>query len=311
MKNISKILIPLAALLLAALLPFPYMFQGPLLDRMGKIVRIEVDPRFAGGEVQSRFLDPLDDDHGEGGLLYPDLPAFQGRRVLDIVSYSVRRPVLNTAAGDAPDFWQLDVTFAEIADPRKAPLGFSLPVIHIYIDLDGKEGGSTQTAQADAERVAFDPEHPWDYMIHVDGFAGDRKGRIVSFDGAYRRPLEVFFVAKTKTVHLRVGLDDPGIKRILDGRPTYHYVIVGACDPHAAGGFMDGAAGANGRPALAPRVFDWVAPAGSDQGRILSAYDPASGSPAILVPLEAKENSGKADAATAADRAEAAALPAT
>ncbi len=311
MKNIAKILIPLAALVLAALLPFPYMFQGPLLDRMGKVVRIEVDPRFAGGDVQSRFLDPMDDDHGEGGLLYPDLPAFQGRRVLDIVRYSVHRPVLNTAAGDAPDFWQLDVTFAEVADPLKAPLGFSLPVIHIYIDLDGKEGGSTRTAEADAERVAFDPGHPWDYLIHVDGFAGDRKGYIVSFDRAYRRPVEVFFVEKTKTVHLRVGLDDPGIKRILDGRPTYHYVVVGAFDPHEAGGFMEGAVDTSARPALAPRVFDWVAPVGSDQERILSSYNPASGSLATLVPLEAREGPGRADSAAAADRGEAAALLAT
>jgi tetratricopeptide (TPR) repeat protein len=296
MKNIAKIVIPLAALTFTAALPLAYMFMGPLMGRVEKTLRIEVDPRYSGGEVLAKFLDPMDDDRGEGGLVYPDLPAFQGKKVLDIVRYKVRRPVLNTAGGDSPDFWQMDVTFAESVNPLNAPLGFSLPVIHIYIDVDGTEGGSTRTAQSDAELVSFDPTHPWDYMIHVDGFAGKKKGYIVSFDQAYRRPVEVFFVADTKTIHARVELDDPGIKRILDGRSTYHYVVVGAFDPLAAQGFMpvlENAGPRNGggaRSTLTPRVYDWVAPEGANQGRILSSYDQASGSYATLVPLEVKES---------------------
>ena len=296
MKNIAKIIIPLAALAFAAALPLPYMFMGPLMDGVVKTLRIEVDPRFSGGEVLAKFLDPMDDDRGEGGLVYPDLPAFQGKKVLDIVRYTVRRPVLNTAGGDSPDYWQMDVTFAETANPLNAPLGFSLPVVHIYIDVDGTEGGSTRTAHADAELISFDPAHPWDYLIHIDGFAGDRKGYIVSFDQAYKRPVEVFFVMDTKTIHARVELDDQGIKRILDGRPTYHYVVAGAFDPLAAGGFMqvlEKAGPRNGggaRSALTPRIYDWVEPEGADQSRTLSSYDQASGAYAALVPLEAKES---------------------
>jgi tetratricopeptide (TPR) repeat protein len=301
MNKIAKILIPLGALALAAALPFPYMFMGSLMDRVGKALRIEVDPRYSGGEVLAKFLDPMDDDRGEGGLVYPNLPSFEGKRVLDIVKYTVHRPVLNTAAGDSPDFWQLAVTFSETANPLGAPLGFSLPVIHIYIDVDGKDGGSTGTAQTDAELLAFDPAHPWDYMVHVDGWAGDKKGYIVSFDQRYRRPVEVFFVEAAKTVHIRLGLDDPGIKRILDGRTTYHYVVVGAFDPYSPGGFMPLAAGPgprNGggaRSALTPRIFDWVAPKNIDQSRILSSYDATSETLATLVPLEVKENRGAAD----------------
>jgi len=294
MKNIAKIIIPLAALAVATALPFPFMFMGPLMDGVQKTLRIEVDPRFSGGEVLAKFLDPMDDDRGEGGLVYPDLPAFRGKKVLDIVRYTVRRPVLNTAGGDSPGYWQMDVTLAETGNPLNAPLGFSLPVVHIYIDVDGTEGGSTRTAQADAELVSFDPAHPWDYLIHIDGFAGDGKGYIVSFDRAYKRPVEVFFVADTKTIHARVELDDPGIKRILDGRPTYHYVVVGAFDPLAAGGFIpviEKAGPRNGggaRSTLTPRIYDWVQPEGSNQEHILSSYDQSSGAYATLVPLEAK-----------------------
>ncbi len=314
MKKIAKILIPLAALAVATALPLPYMFMGSLMDSVGKALRIKVDPRYSGGEVLSKFLDPMDDDRGEGGLVYPDLPSFQGAKVLDIVRYTVHRPVLNTAAGDSPDFWQLDVTFAETANPLGAPLGFSLPVIRIYIDVDGKEGGSTRTAQPDAELVAFDPGHPWDYMVHVDGWAGDRKGRVVSFDQLYRRPVEVFFVEAAKTVYIRLGLDDPGIKRILDGRPTYHYVVVSAFDPYSAGGFMPLAAspsprnGGGARSALTPRIYDWVAPKDADQGKTLSSYDETSGSLATLVPLEAKENPRSADATKEEDKQMAAQL---
>ena len=296
MKNIAKIAIPLAAVLVAAALPLPFMFMGPLMDGLGKTLRIEVDPRFVGGEVLAKFLDPMDDDHGEGGLTYPDLPAFRGKKVLDVVRYTVHRPVLNTAGGDSPDYWQMDITFAETGDSLNAPLGFSLPVVHIYIDVDGKEGGSVQTAYQDAELVSFDPAHPWDYLIHIDGFAGDRKGTIVSFDQAYKRPVDIFFVAEAKTIYARVELDHPGIKRILDGRPTYHYVVVGAFDPLAAGGFIPVAEiagprnGGGGRSPLTPRIYDWVEPEGASQERILSSYDLASGKYATLLPVEAKES---------------------
>ena len=301
MRNIAKIVIPLAALAAAAALPLAFMFMGPLMEGVEKTLRIEVDPRYSGGEVLAKFLDRADDDRGEGGLVYPDIPAFRGVKALDIVKYTVRRPVLNTAGGDSPDFWQMDVTFADTADPSNAPLGFSLPVVHIYIDIDGTEGGSLRTAHADAELVSFDPKHPWDYLIHIDGFAGDRRGYIMSSDEAYRRPVEVFFVAGTKTIHARVELDDRGIKRILDGRPTYHYVVVGAFDPLAAGGFMpvlEKAGPRNGggaRSTLTPRVYDWVEREGANQARILSSYDQASGTYATLVPLEAKEGPKGAD----------------
>ncbi|MDH4197842.1 MAG: hypothetical protein OEW05_10570, partial [Candidatus Aminicenantes bacterium] len=280
-------------------------------------LKIEVDPRYSGGEVLAKFLDPMEDDRGEGSLVYPDLPAFQGKRVLDIVKYVVHRPVLNVAGGDSPDFWQMDVSFAETANPLNAPLGFSLPVVHIYIDVDGTEGGSTRTAHSDAELVGFDPQHPWDYLIHIDGFAGDKKGYIVSFDQAYKRPVEVFFIEETKTIHARVELNNPGIKRILDGRPTYHYVVVGAFDPFGAGGFMPVAEnagprnGGGARSTLTPRVYDWVAPEGSDQGRILSSYDAPSGAYAILAPLEAKERPKSEDSSREESARRAAELLAT
>jgi len=151
-------------------------------------------------------------------------------------------------------------------------------------------------------------------MIHIDGFAGDRKGYIVSFDQAYKRPVEVFFVADTKTMHARVEIDDPGIKRILDGRSTYHYVVVGAFDPLAAQGFMpvlENAGPRNGggaRSTLTPRVYDWVAPEGANQGRILSSYDEASGSYANLIPLEVKESPKGEDSSRQEDRRNAAML---
>ena len=314
MKNIAKLIIPLAALMVAAALPFPFMFMGPIMNGVEKGLRIEVDPRYAGGEVLAKFLDPMDDDHGEGALVYPDLPAFQDKKVLDIVRYTVRRPVLNTAAGDSQDFWQLDVAFAESANPLNAPLGFSLPVIHIYIDVDGREGGSTRTAQPDAELVAFDPQHPWDYAIHVDGFSGDRKGRIESYDQAYKRSVEVFFLENSKTIAVRIELDDPGIKRILDGRPTFHYVVVGAFDPYTPGGFMpvlESAGRRNGggaRSVLSPRVYDWVAPEGANQERVLSSYDRTSGTLATLIPLEAKENTGEEDSSREVNKKKAAEL---
>jgi len=47
--------------------------------------------------------------------------------------------------------------------------------------------------------------------------------------------------------------------------------------------------GGGARSTLTPRIYDWVEPTGSNQRRVLSSYDEATGAYAILVPVEAKE----------------------
>jgi tetratricopeptide (TPR) repeat protein len=55
--------------------------------------------------------------------------------------------------------------------------------------------------------------------------------------------------------------------------------------------------GGMARSALTPRIYDWAAPEGTDQGRILSSYNETTGALATLVPLEVKESPAPSDSA--------------
>jgi tetratricopeptide (TPR) repeat protein len=296
MRKILYIIIPLVALYAAFMLPFTYIKQGSIRQTLDRALHLKVDPVFSGGDVLAKFMDPVNDDYGEGTLTYPTHRGyrgdFSGKGYLDVVRYTVYRPVVNSRWSDESDFWQLAVTFGNTGNPFDAPLGLSHPVIHIYIDMDGDKGGSTETFQSGVEKVAFDKKHPWDFMLHIDGY--HRQGTIVSHDKSLKESVNLIYVKEKKTIYARISLNHPRLKQILEGKPTYHYVLVGSYDGVARGNFMPvkkeaGIRHGGGAAAgLSPRVYDWVEPKGTRQKKVLSSYDEDNYQYALLPPLEVK-----------------------
>ena len=295
MEKIKSILLPLAGIAIILSIPMSFIFEGVIESGVDSVLHVKVDPRFSGGEEILRVTDPVGDENGTGSYEYPLNGMFADKGYLDIVRYAVNKPITNAPWSEDLNFWQFAVTFDKTANMDESVHSFSHPVIHVYIDLDGREGGSTETVDPRAEKVRFDPEHPWDIMVQIDGH--HMSGKLVSFDGKIKKNVRVYFDREKNTVYGRIPLDDPFITRVMDGRKTWHYVLVGAYDHLAQGNFMPvkkEAALRNGGGAIsdnAPNVYDCIVPKKMSQSAVLSSFNDKDGTFAMIYPVEADSRS--------------------
>ncbi|HAP42601.1 MAG: hypothetical protein A2087_14660 [Spirochaetes bacterium GWD1_61_31] len=290
--KLSYWLSPILRLLAKAslvLIPLSFIFGGAIYPRLHAALQVRVDPAFAGGPLLATYCDALGDDAGSGGLSYPLHEAFAGGGLADLAVYEVRRPLVNAAWSEPADFWQLDVTLSQLANPFSLASGFSGIVVSIYIDIDGPSG-SSQTEAARGEYVAFPLEAAWDFMVRLDGSLPGG-AELITVAGQ-RQPLTCFVVTQTATLAVRIPLDLAETKPVLDGRPTRHWVLCCLADPLAPGGIMAvreaaGLRSGGGAASLdASRVYDLIAPDGRSQAELLAAApDPVSGL-VVLPPLE-------------------------
>jgi tetratricopeptide (TPR) repeat protein len=302
MKRILDAVLRSAAVLSVFAIPAGFFFSGSSLTRiLDSALRLKIDPRFSGGTELARFYDPAGDDHGDGAVVYPKGQRYSAAGIFDLLKYVVYKPELDAAwsGSDEREFWQLGVTLSRFENPDGAPNGFSLASIRIYIDTHkaGEAGptGSTETAAARAELVSFDPASPWDVMVQIDGWHG--RALMRTADGKAER-IPLISVPEQKTLYVRLPMDIPQIKRVLDGRPTGHYMLVCGYDPLAVDGVMqvkekaasDAAGGA--RSELTPRVFDVLAVSSDRQQAQLSSYDEGSFRYAVLEPVTAEAGVG-------------------
>ena len=193
------------ALSLAAAIGVPLFFFGSswIAGQLERALRLRVENSLAGGEIAAEFADPMGDDAGPGGYEYPLGNAWE-RGELDIVRYVVRKPVTRPVWGPSGGYWQLEAAFAK-AFPADAPgAGFRAPALHIYIDIDGKASGSTESAFGEGELVRFDPEHPWDYVVAAQGQTG--RAELRSSDGSYRAPVGASWDLRRRRLTLRIDL---------------------------------------------------------------------------------------------------------
>ncbi|HUI73122.1 MAG TPA: glucodextranase DOMON-like domain-containing protein [Spirochaetia bacterium] len=161
-------------------------------------------------------------DHGAGTLTYPKGARFQFSGIFSLVKYAVYEPQTDAPWSTERQFWQIGIVMAEMANPDGAPNGFTLASIRIYINTGGGPSASTETAVPRAELVSF--EKPWDLMVEIDGW--HPKALLRTADGRVERRVTLISVPERKALYVRLPLDLPETKRVLDGRPTLHYVLV-------------------------------------------------------------------------------------
>lgn len=266
MKNLKYYLVTIGAVVVSFCLVQGIIFASFLSKQLENILQLRIDPAFKGGEIIARFNDPIGDDYGEGELVYPHNKVYSNAiGSLDIIKYTVYQPQTSARWSDLSDFWQVSFTFARTKDETGIH-GFAHPVIHLYIDIDGQEGGSLESASARSELVVFDTLHPWDFMLEVNGYHENAK--LISFDKEIKIEAQVIVDTQYRTIYVRIPLTNKRIKPILDGRNTYHYVLVGAYDPFATGNFMPIKTkasqhnGGGAKSTITPRVYDYIPPAG-------------------------------------------------
>ena len=109
----------------------------------------------AGAAQRVSFADPLGDDFGPGGYVYPTDPAYIAGS-FDLVAAS-----LEIAGAEG----RVEVRFAApLEDAWGAGRGFALQMVFVFVDLDHREG-SGFTDGVPGLNVKFAPADAWDRLI--------------------------------------------------------------------------------------------------------------------------------------------------
>jgi alpha-amylase/alpha-mannosidase (GH57 family) len=234
-------------------------------------------PTLIKGELLFELEDPAGDDHGPGTYVYPLNKVFAPEGIFDLVRYAVY---------DAGDSWQFALEFTALPNPWGGPHGFSHPLVLLFLDV--AEGGSSELhPEAEAVKVSFDPDHPWDYFIRVAGWPA--YGRHLWTPEAGPELVSVTSDPKRGRIIVTVP------KNLLPEVRGFHYVLVASQDGYAKDyvrpiGAQPGewAGGGNPDPLWAPLIYDYLAPEGTSQEEVLSSYDPAAKRLAVLLPVEVR-----------------------
>jgi hypothetical protein len=290
MKRILYIIVTFIGISMLITIPVSFIFGETIARAFDSVLHFKIDPRLSGGNVLVRFDDPAGDDIGEGGYAYPLNAHYDGKGYLDLLRYTVHEPIADAPWSEDRDYWQVALTFASLSDADGSVNGFSHQSVNIYIDLDGKAGGSVETNEPLAEKVRFDPEHPWDVMVHIDGY--HKTGKLVAADGTLIDKVRIYYFSERNTIIAQIPLRNKDITKVLDGRTTWHYVLIGGYDTLARGNFLPVKkeatlrTGGGARSEISPNVYDYLAPKGKDQKAVLSGYREKEQSFALIYPVE-------------------------
>jgi carbohydrate-binding DOMON domain-containing protein len=224
--------------------------------------------------------DKSGDDYGPGIYKYPTDASFAPYKdILDLRKYMV---------GESADEVVFKLVFGKLTNPWNAPLGFSMPIINIYLATDPKLPNSTKTLFNGAN-VEFDKAFPWNYFLKIAGFP-DYGQHLFTPDGK-KWNVKVFADASESAVIIRVPKSIIGEPK---GKKWAHYVIVGSQDGYGPDNFRkvtpepsQWTLGGNDLGDIAPRVIDMLDPAytGEDQRDMLSSVDPEVNQLARIKPV--------------------------
>ncbi len=231
-------------------------------------------PPLVTGDVVAEFADPEGDDHGIGTYEYPTAGVFDQEGLFDLVRYTVL---------EEAEEWMLALQFAALPNPWDGPLGFSHPLVHIYLDVE--PGGRTAMHPAgEAMRVRFSEDHPWNYFLRIAGWPG--YGRHLFTAEEERHLVDVSADPARSTVYVRIP------KRLVPNVCGGHYVLVASQDGYGpdyirpiADEPRDWTGGGSPAPDVAPWAYDYLAPEGWTQEELLGGYDEQAGTYAELLPV--------------------------
>lgn len=224
--------------------------------------------------------DKSGDDYGPGAYKYPTDPAFKPYKdIFDLRTYKV---------GETETEIVFKLYFGLITDPWNAPLGFSMPIINIYLSTDQALPRSTKTLFQGAN-VRFDKSYPWNYFLKIAGFP--EYGQHLYTPDGKKWNVRVTCNRVENSVTVYVPKSIIGEHR---GKKWAHYVLIGSQDGYGPDNFRDvtptagqWTLGGNEIGELAPRIVDMLDPAytGETQRDMLSSVDPEINQLATVKPV--------------------------
>ena len=244
-----------------------FMYSDVISRAFQSVAKIEINPDFIGGRVATRLYDPVGDDHGYGGLVYPTHKDFVPGS-LDLVRCEIHEPVYDAKWTAQLDFWQIDLTFREGgAEDRN---------IRIYLNTENSASDSrTLPRDEQAEGVSFDSAFPWEYVVAVHG----TEGRIESADKTLSLQLYVANSNNGKKVIMRIPLEGRRLQSLYSTATVNLYVLIGGWSPWGRDEFLPVARraaadkGGGAVSSLTPAIYDYLAPNGQSQEKLLSSWN--------------------------------------
>lgn len=234
-------------------------------------------PGFASGEPgQSKVIfdmaDSTGDELGAGGYTYPTHEHFRPYHGLfDLTHFTIKEGKLD---------YIFQFAFGEIQNPWRSSLGFSHPLIQLYID--NVPGGSKSLFRPGA-RVNLDQRAPWDVLLHITGWwvrayhPADRE-KLLDTKYFWNMDYNPFDVRGAKiTLQKKVIQVNVPKKTIgpLDGAKVF--LLVGSFDPFGYDNFRDvmkksdrWVLGGNKWGDFGTRVLDVILPEGLKQSEVLA-----------------------------------------
>lgn len=248
-------------------------------------LHLKITPEYIGGEIAQDFFDDSFDDNGSGILCYP-LNSDFNEGSLDLLRYTVHKPVFDAKWQQYPEYWQFDLEYRNGSDAVRN--------IMIYVDIDGNQKGSFKTLKDNAENVEFSPEHPWDYAIQIC----EGKGVIYDSNKNFVCNAQLSVLKNGKTIIVRIPLQDKSLQKVYTAEQTFHYVITGGFSNWDNGNFIpieNTASKSRGSTiskstysALVPCIYDLLDDSSnkeSNQKNQLSSFNKQAGTKATLKPI--------------------------
>lgn len=222
----------------------------------------ETESAFERTGTVLRWRDPASDDRGPGTYFYPTGHQYE-TGAWDLRLFEVT-PEEETV--------QLRFMFTALPNPGKGPLGFSCPLVDVYIDINHSPGAGAQDLLPGRTGLVESVDG-WEYVLTVDGW-GARLQQFVP--GGAPRTVASPLVEKTDstgfTVHLprrwvRGDPDSWGYSVLVMGRSSQGGPMPVGVDPS-----KEQFGGAVKAPRPAPPVIDVLTPLGVSQRRVLDVY---------------------------------------
>jgi len=200
-----------------------FIYSSNISDFIASSLKLHIDSGFVGGEIIQTFYDGEEDDDGNGSLEYPSNKRFE-KGSLDLISYTVHKPVYEARWQQYPEYWQIDLKYKES--------GIGTRNIMIYIGANNMDGDNTETLFYGAENVSFNPNYPWTYALWI------RDGKTSLFHNQNEiREIQSSLASDGRSISIRIPLEDKELRKVYSSKQTWHYVLTGVYSPFDRGGF--------------------------------------------------------------------------
>ncbi|MEM4922170.1 MAG: glucodextranase DOMON-like domain-containing protein [Sulfolobales archaeon] len=226
--------------------------------------------------LEVSYEDPEGDSYGPGNYIYnPALHDIYRAEYFDLRRFSAKL---------YGDLIKLTLTFTNVSNPLRSPLGFSPQIVHVYI-VGACDSGRTDTLGLNVRLRAIDA---WCVCIVVAPNIGDYVSRVVYRDGRTQVLNRIYVSNNSIVAEVPIALIAETVNNI-NVTAWRYFIAVSAYDPSSTDGLIRIGVVGSDAPLIynktadelslryLPRILDILAESAEDQLLMLNTYSAVHG----------------------------------